>query len=482
MISYAFPPSGGSGVQRSAKFAKYLPAHGWTPIVWSAGASRGLPRDDSLLSDLPASLEHHSLSALDATGWGSGVEDGLRRLVRLGTGSDGWATAVAWRARAAVEQAVKHVLIPDPAALWALTSLPSLLGILRRQQIDVIYSTYSPASNHVLGWLLSRLTHKPWVADFRDLWTQDFRYLFANGPQLRQWVDSAMERRFLVAADAVLAVTEAQTDLLASRVPVDPGKFVTITNGVDLADFEGLGAAERDADERRDRFVLTYVGRFRTGCITPAFFEALDQVVSDLGEDRGRFELRVVGQISTAMRERLKTCGVTWSATGYLPHTEAVREMIQADALLLGIAEGANAETIMTGKVFEYLAAGRPILVVAPGGCAASDLVATCHAGTAVEPKCDAITKELIGLWRRWEENNLPPGCPAERIAPFTRHHLAGRLASVLDAVAVGQSPAAGVVIDQRATHTRRIHPRSVGTHVLIERREPRNQRQETAD
>ena len=112
--------------------------------------------------------------------------------------------------------------------------------------------------------------------------------------------------------------------------------------------------------------------------------------------------------------------------------------------------------------------ARHPVLVVAPARCAASYLVTSCHAGTAVEPRCDGITKELMGLWRRWKANDLPPGCSAERIGPYTRHHLAGRLAEVLNAVEAGRSPTEGVVTDQRATDTKRIHPRNAKTRVPV--------------
>lgn len=444
MIAHAFPPAGGSGVQRTAKFAKYLPHFGWEPTVWAAEAPADLPRDDSLLRDLPDQLDRIVYSGFDTSCWPRDAERLLRRAARpilgrrLGEG-------LAWRGRRLIERFVLHALVPDASALWALGSLPRLRRLVRTRRFDAIYSTYSPASNHLLAWRLARATGVPWLADFRDVWTQDFRYPFRTGPVWRRAVDRALERRMIGAAAAVVAVTEPQTRLLSQLADDRLDRFVTIPSGVDTADFDhALDDAPGDTPQRdAGVFRLAYVGRFCKGTITPAFFDGLQAFLAGLGAEKSRFELRLVGTVSSDLREGLERCGVTCSETGYVAHAAAIREMCTADALLLGIADGPNAETIMTGKVFEYLAAARPILAMGPADCVAMKLVDGCRAGVVTSTRSGDIAAALRTLWTAWADGEPLPGCPPEALAPHTRRNQAARLAAVLDAVAAGRSPSA---------------------------------------
>ncbi len=449
MLTYAFPPAGGSGVQRSAKFAKYLPEHGWEPIVWSAGAPSNLPRDDSLLADLPGSLERHEHRWLDPAGFADAACAHTRRVVQMIPGRPGLSNGAVWRVRRLVEAVIKHTLIPDPTVLWALTSVAPLRKMIARRRIDAIYSTYSPPSNHLLAWLLSRATHVPWVADFRDLWTQDFRYPFAEGPRWRRALDRHLEGRFVNEADAVIGVTPQQTELLAERADHPGERFVTITNGYDAADFADLHVRA----PTRDAFTLCHVGGFRAACIGPAFFDGLRRFAERLGTNGHRFQFRVVGQMSQTMATRLDTCRVRWISTGYVVHAQAVQEMASADVLLLGIAPGAGAETVMTGKVFEYLASHRPVLAMTPPNSVAGDLIKKCHAGVVVAPEPNAIADTLGALWRAWAAGALPSGCDPARLAAFTRRNLAGRLAGVLEAVRSQGAPSAANVLAHRTVH-----------------------------
>jgi glycosyltransferase involved in cell wall biosynthesis len=448
MIAHAFPPAGGSGVQRTAKFAKYLPQFGWLPTVFAAEAPADLPRDDSLLADLPADLDRIVWDRFDTSKWPRSAEQAMVRMTRWALGRR-MAAGLGWRTRRLVERFVLHGLVPDASALWALSALPQLRRLERQRAFDVIYSTYSPASNHLLAWRISRATGIPWVADFRDVWTQDFRYPFRHGPRWRRALDRSLERRMIAHARAVVAVTEPQTQLLRELATDRLERFVTIPSGVDTADFarhcdspgEGHCAERPDADV----FRLSYVGRFCKGTIAPAFFEAVEALVRELGEDRERFELRLVGGVSSDLREGLIRCGVRCSETGYLPHADAIREMQAADALLLGIADGPNAETIMTGKVFEYLATGRPILAMGPENCVAMKLVESCRAGVVAPTRAPAIHAALRTLWKAWRSGEPIPGCAPEALAPHTRRNLTARLAALFEAVRTNRSPTEAV-------------------------------------
>jgi len=234
IIAYAFPPSGGSGVQRSAKFAKDLPQFGWLPTVWTADEVDGLPRDPTLCDEQPLEVVECPRNA------GSGIlamRRSLRGFVnaRAGEGltavASRFAKAVDWR----LEAWQSATSLPDDCIPWARGSLDLSTRQVRSERFDVIYSTFSPASNHWLALELKRRMSKnlPWVADFRDLCVDDCRYREPS-PQ-RRAAHRQLEQEVLEAADVVITVSERQRRILADQMPAKRDKFITITNGFDPA-------------------------------------------------------------------------------------------------------------------------------------------------------------------------------------------------------------------------------------------------------
>ena len=437
MISCAFPPTGGPGVQRSAKFAKYLPRFGWEPVVWSADHLAQLPHDESLTADLPAELIHHTRPAWSYT---AGHRRAMRALRNLGLArllNERQWNGLDWRMLRWFHGLAAHML-PDDQLVWALRSAGPLLRLVRRERIDVLYSTYSPVSNHLLGLLLKLATGRPWVADFRDLWTDD--YCYAGHSRARRWIERRLEQTILHNADAVAAVTPSQIRILSQHVPHQAEKFVAISNGVDSDDYERVDRyrARQELHGPPDRFVLSFTGWFLSDRVDEGLIEGFGRFARWLRGHEGDFEFRVVGAISDAMIRRLSDAGTNVVATGYVPHHDAVRHMISADALLLPTPSGRNAETLSPAKAFEYLAAGRPILLVGPGDGEVQRLIRECRGGVCVESTSEAVCAALTDLWRTWRSGSAEGarfGCTPEQLKPFTREHLTGRLADVLSDV-----------------------------------------------
>ncbi len=425
MLATAFPPTGGSGVQRTAKFVKYLPGFGWHPIVWTTDRVDDLPYDPTLLDDLPPDA--------DVRRWRGGlrgrlVERWVQSIRRFGSAGTMVADALGWRLR----KWNNDRGWPDEFIGWAHSSVSSLLRLIERERIDVIYSTYSPISNHVLGSILQSRTGLPWVADFRDLWTDDFRYRVQDKTQREE--ERRLEQQILESADAVIGVSRTQATVLSDHVPDARGKFVTITNGFDATDFEGV---TRFPDRSKERFVMAFVGRFDRYRVTEDLLAGFAKFVRRLGDRRDRFVLRIVGHISDRTRRNIASTGVGHEYVSYVDHGTAVREMVSADALLLSReSSGPNADSVICGKTFEYLASGRPILAVVPEGGESDRLVRRCDAGLTVTFDEELIAKALERLFRAWEEGRSLAGCPSNRLEPFSRIALTGRLAKVLDDLA----------------------------------------------
>jgi glycosyltransferase involved in cell wall biosynthesis len=419
MIAAAFPPTGGPGVQRSAKFAKYLPQFGWQPLVWCMADPPGFPSDATLANDLPESVIVHSVP-----------DDGTMRKVRktLGKWMDsGVASRLAAAADWRLDRFDERTAFPDRFAPWAWQSVDPLCELIAEAKVDVIYSTFSPASNHLLAMTLKEKTQLPWIADFRDLWTDDYRYREPSPSRRKE--HRQLEQRILEAADVVVGVTQPQTEILAGHVPDRWDKFVTITNGFDPAEFPGT---EPSAD-RGDRFVLAHVGRFDQWRANDALLEGMACLLESIGEQCGAFEFHAVGHCSEKTRARVVQCGVPATFTGYVTHGEAVAEMRRADALLVSINDGPRADTTIPGKLFEYLAAGRPILVVGPEGGACEEIVHNCSAGLVANLDASAVAGALGALFRAWRAGRPYLGCDPRFLHSFTRYELTRKLASLMN-------------------------------------------------
>jgi len=426
MIAAAFPPTGGSGVQRSAKFAKYLPRFGWRPIVWSIKELEGMPRDATLLHDLPSAVSIHARS------WSRPLYR-VRRAIEHLSDSVGLIAplgrAARWRLDARVT-ATEDRMDPDHYITWARESVEPLRRLIEQERVDIIYSTFSPASNHWLGLKLKRRTGLPWVADFRDLWTEDYRYTEASAS--RRAAHRKLEQEILERADAVVGVSEPQTRLLADRAGGWRRKFHTITNGYDPDDFRcGVASAPKIGSDRPLR--LAHVGRFDHWRTPDEWFAGLEQFTLRLGAERDRFELRIIGHADQNTLHRTEASGVRCTFSGHMAHADAIREMRQADALLLNVPGGTNAESVIPAKMFEYLAAQRPILVVGPSDGEAARLVRLCHAGWTTGFDEHAIAGALCELFDAWRAGQSMPSCSSDGLEPYSRVKLAYQLAEVLD-------------------------------------------------
>jgi glycosyltransferase involved in cell wall biosynthesis len=402
MLAYFFPPLGGAGVQRTLKFVKYLGLVGWDATVVSTRSRVYPARDPSLLEEIPETTRVIRTSALPVAHWLSLVlyRLRLRRLFAWITWPDG---GIGWL----------------PFALWAG------LRAVRRDRPDVIFSSSPPQSGHLAALVIHRLTGIPWVADFRDEWAADAHR--ADEPRTLTRLAARAERVFT--KHARRSVVAAGYFDIAGLAISDPRR-VEIPSGVDDADLV------TNIHPPVDRFVLAYVGTIY-GIRDPIpVFRTLAALI-DRGEiDGGRFEVRLVGSIWLEGFD--PPTGIEVQSTGYVDHARALREMSAATALLLYVP---SASLAPSGKLFEYLASGRPILCLTHPDNLASRLVKEWGAGVVADPHDDyGIQGAIMTLWKRWQDNGLPDQGDVRRrtLAHYSRRANAGRLAEVLEAASDG--------------------------------------------
>jgi glycosyltransferase involved in cell wall biosynthesis len=412
-IAYNFPPMGGGGVQRSAKFVKYLPEFGWNPVVVAAADRYYWARDDTLLAEIPPDVFIKRLSS--------------------GTSHLFYSLLAAITSAAVSRRVLDNVFLPDDRILWALRAALCARGMIAKRAIGLIYTTSPPHSTHVAGLILKRITGLPWVADFRDPWTGDFRY----APETR-WVHNAhtrCERRILGQADRVICITESARQGYITDFGIDPVRLVTIYNGFDAAEFPSSPGRK---DGPSDRIVITHSGSFYGTYFPEVFFRALAAALRDDAQLNKRVTVRFVGVMEEAMRQRIRDVLPNHAVfDGYVSHPEAIRAVIESDINLIALPVGKEVSYHVPGKLFEYLAAGKPILAVAPRGEIAR-IIESAGAGIVLSRVgVDELSKGLAGAIRDLAK---PGGGPPDEgvVSGFERRRLTERLARVFDDVAGG--------------------------------------------
>jgi glycosyltransferase involved in cell wall biosynthesis len=392
LVSLYFPPAGGGGVQRPLKFATHLPAHGIETHVLAPDDPKWVHVDPEL--ELPTQAWVHRVRYVGPSGrkpaeelYGlQGVELAVRKARLTG----------------------RRLLVPDENVTWNVTAIPAAIRIVRSEGIDVVLTTSPPNSVHLIGAAVKRATGVRWIADLRDsVVAHPHRAAERLAVRAKELASRGVARVVARSADAIVAVSEAIADearALGPRAPV-----VTIANGCDFDDFAGL--------EHRpsDRFRITHAGSF-FGKRTPRpFLQAL--AASGLDDVVARF----VGDFRSADRDwaALLELGDRLELHAYASRRRALALQRDSEALLLLIPEaGGRGRGVLSGKVFEYLAAERPILAAVPPDGAAAALIRETGAGVVAAPDdVDAIRKALADLVGRWRAGRLDgtPLSPADR-------------------------------------------------------------------
>jgi glycosyltransferase involved in cell wall biosynthesis len=405
MFAYYFPPLGGGGVQRTLKYVKYLPAWGFDSIVIAGGPRAYALRDGGLLDDVPPGTVVIRARALplQQAQWKIG---GALRRVGLST------------------RLVDEALWPDGLVGWLPSAVWHGLRAARTRRPDVLYSTSKPETAHLAALIVHRLTGIPWVADFRDAWTLNpFGPASAGHGPLGE-ASTRLERAVVANASYVTVVDESFDVLDLAQ---DDPRHVVIRNGIDPDD---LPAFEQRSDSSQ-RFRLSHVGTLYGSRDAAPVFAAIRELVRRGKLDRERFELRLVGHAS--LRDsNLDSLPV--SVLDYVDHQRAMAEMADASALLFYQPPNSRGSS---GKIYEYLASGRPVLCVADPSNLAYRLVEELGAGVCADagdvPAIAGAIEQLVSGWNR-REHTVAPHVRAEVLRRFSRRTLAGELAGVLRA------------------------------------------------
>ncbi|MEF8816589.1 MAG: glycosyltransferase [Salinibacter sp.] len=436
VLSYYFPPAGGPGVQRALKFVKYLPEYGWRPVVVTVQQGAYPAHDPSLADEVPAQASVHRTPSLDPHSLYARLTGRSEDEVDVGSvqGRDeGWMETIGRWVRA-------NVFLPDARVGWVPFAVWRGRQLIAEKRVDAILTTGPPHSTHLSGALLQATTGVPWVADFRDPWTDINYYHELPHTRWARRLDAALERWVLRRARAVTTVSPSWRDRLARKAGRAASPITVVQNGFDATDI-----APGQADPLTDTFDLTHVGSLYASRNPTALWRALRRLCDE--DAVPALRIRLVGTVDPNVRRSLQKHGLMdrTEIVPYVPHEDAVEYMRRAGGLLLSIEEFPAADGMMTGKVYEYLAAGRPVVGVGPSSGDAAALLRATEGGRLFgRGDVSGLAQSIRAQYEAWADGTPRAGASPEALRPYRRRVQTQQIATVLRDVAEGRRSGPG--------------------------------------
>ncbi len=423
-ISYYWPPSGGSGVQRPLKFVKYLRDFGWEPIVFTVSNGEYPELDPSLAKEIPKGIKIIYSKIFEPYTYykkfvGQKKEDKINPNF-FTQEKKGWKEKLAIWIRS-------NFFIPDARVAWVKPSIKKLTQYCKENQVDVIITTGPPHSAHLIGLVVKENTGIPWIADFRDPWTN---IDFYSNLSLTQWADAKhrkLEKKVLQNADKVLMVGETWGKELEE---IGKRSVTIISNGFDPDDFD-QSIIDLDA-----KFSIVHLGMFSKGRNHEVLWKALSQLCNENQDFANDLELCFYGKYDISAVEymnKYKLKNFT-KFHSYIPHHEIVKVQKRAQVLFLSVNNTPNVKGIITGKIYEYLAVNRPILCIGDTtGDAAKVIQETKSGYISGFEDLETLKSNISQLYTQYKNPSL--AIKSNDIEKYSRKYLTGMLAQSLDSV-----------------------------------------------
>ena len=398
VIAYYFPPMGMGGVQRTAKFVRYLPEFGWEPTVLTVKPIHYYAHDKTLLDEVadrriirtdsmdPLRLQHLIKKMKRGSGSTESKSNNARpkMLDRLNFNLSPW------------------LFIPDTKVPWVPWAIRHAKKLLKQEPFDLIFTTSPPHSVHLVGRQLKRQFNMPWVADFRDNWLAE---AYEKLPTVfHRALNRQMATNCVKDADHVIAICEPIASYLQELSCKQSTGFTVLPNGYDRSDFESA-----ESNDHSSKMIISYCGGLYPAGSPEPFFKGLALAMEKEPALSKNMKVQFVGSINgIPMQELLQQYGLENIVTlkGYVPHDENIHFLLSSDLLLLLISADSS-PGIVTGKVFEYLASGKPVLGVVPEGEAAK-LLREHQRGWVVHPDyAEKISEVLLEAFSLFLQGRL---------------------------------------------------------------------------
>jgi glycosyltransferase involved in cell wall biosynthesis len=403
IITYYWPPSGGSGVQRWLKFVKYLPSFGWKPYVFTPENPAFAIRDESLLKDVPAEAEVIHFPIWEP------YEAFFKLSGLLGSKKSAKPTDLVSGKKKSLFQNVStwirgNFFIPDPRVFWVKPSVKFLQEYIHDNNIHTIITTGPPHSIHLIGLRLKKKNPAlKWFADFRDPWSDWglLDSLMVGG--IARKLHRKLEAQVMKTADEVITITP----FYVRKFEKLSGRNVRLlTNGFDEDDFKNLVV------QKNSRFIIRHAGIVNEKCDPRPFMLAVKELLSEHDAFKAVVQIDFVGEVhpdfrSFVVKDNALNAITTFTST--IPHKQLMKLYGEAAIFLLVLTGYKDGEGFLPGKLFEYLATGLPILGVGPEQGDAASLLKSTGAGAMIDgEQRSAIKTYLVNAFEAWSKTEVP--------------------------------------------------------------------------
>ncbi len=426
IITYYWPPSGGAGVQRWLKFTKYLRQFGWEPVIYTPLNPEFPAIDDTLEKDIPDNIEIVKTPIWEPYQL-------FKKLTGKKSDEKVYASGfISEKGKSGILQKVSlwvrgNFFIPDARKYWIKPSVKFLLEWIPQNNIDAVVSTGPPHSMHLIALGLKEKLNLPWLADFRDPWTDIDFYKELNLTSIADNIHHKMEFNVLTKADKVVVISNSMREDFRKIKDRD---YSVITNGYDTEDTASVSVLPEK------KFTVSYIGSMAKSRNPESLWNAFADLKKSVTGFGNNLVIRLVGSVDFSVLESIERAGLkdNLEKVDYRPHNEIITLQNQSRLLLLIINDTPNAKVILPGKFFEYMASGRPILCIGPTDGDAAKIIKETRAGAVAEFNDQSSMIKLIkGFYEKYLMND-DTAITAD-ISRFSRVSLTGNMAKELNSI-----------------------------------------------
>jgi len=422
IITYYWPPSGGSGVQRWLKFVKYFNEFGIEPIIYTVDNPDYAIKDKSLQSDIP-----EGTVVLKQPIWEPYNMAKFLSKKKNNAASTGFLTKRKSVGGKITNYIRANYFIPDARMFWVKPSVKFLKKYLASNKVDAIVSSGPPHSLHLIALQLKKDLNLPWLSDFRDPWT-DIDYLHQLPlTEKSKRKHSKLEKEVLNHSDAVVVVGET----MRQNYLDENENTLVITNGYDQGPFDSHSDVKRDIE-----FSITHIGLMNEDRNPTVLWKVLSNLCKADKDFSDALRIRLIGKVSELVLAEIEEFGLSknFELVEYLPHEEVLKYQRKSQVLLLAVNNVDSAKGIITGKIFEYLISKRPIIAIAPIDGDLAEIIKETKSGDVIDFEDKTILEVVIKkLYTKYKDGNLEIN--SQNVSQFHRKQLTEKMAQVLKSI-----------------------------------------------
>lgn len=449
-IAYFFPPLGGSGVQRTLKFIKYLPDYNKIPVVVTVKEGHNFAYDEEMIKEVPDIVKIYRSNSGENLWLRKQIENANKMLVKV-KGSIKKVKSNNINNNETTSEKVSNVgkevsnsltikdrifkyleynyYVPDTKIRWYKNAIKDIENrVLKEENIDLIFSTSYPYTDHLIALEIKKKTNKPWVVDLRDPWVGN-KFIFDRYDEKRKEKERRLEAEVIKYADKVINVTQDITNSYIERYPEYKEKFITITNGFDISD-------KVIEDIKSEKFIINYSGIVTDGQNPEGFLKAIEKLIENNPDFKKDLLINFTGMIIDKYKVMFESKNIKDNVkiNGYANHNEVLKDMKKASINLIILPNTEESKGVYTGKIFDYILSEKPILGIMPLGGVASDLINSKDIGIAVENNdVEGMVNFIEKIYLKWKLGEDLNTSAISICKEFNREMLAKNLSDVFD-------------------------------------------------